>query len=89
MLARSGFASLRLRLSALQHTSPFGLRLSARRLRRLVLLPCEQMLDRPHKKEEATVMTFGREDLEPVVFVEGLRILALGVGDDGEGSDSA
>jgi hypothetical protein len=34
-------------------------------------------------------MTFGREELEPAVFVEGLRILVLGVGDDGEGSDLA
>ena len=34
-------------------------------------------------------MTFGREDLEPVVFVEGLCVLVLGVGDAGEGSDSA
>ena len=34
-------------------------------------------------------MTFGREELEPVVFVERLRILVLGVGDDGEGIDSA
>jgi hypothetical protein len=63
--------------------------LSARWLRHLVLLPCEQPLDRPHRKEEATVMAFGRKELEPVVLVEGLCILVLGVGDDGEGSDLA
>jgi hypothetical protein len=34
-------------------------------------------------------MAFGRKGLEPVVFVEGLCILVLGVGDDGEGSDLA
>ena len=86
MLARYGLAA-----SACQHfgTLRLRLRLSARRLRRLVLLPREQLLDRPHRKEEATVMTFGREDLEPVVFVEGLCVLVLGVGDAGEGSDSA
>jgi hypothetical protein len=46
----------------------------------------EQPLDRHHREEEATVITFGREELEPVVFVEGLCILVLGVSDDGEGS---
>jgi hypothetical protein len=54
-----------------------------------ILSPREQPLDRPHREEEATVMAFGREELEPVVFVEGLCILVLGVGDDGEGSDLA
>jgi hypothetical protein len=34
-------------------------------------------------------MTLGWEELEPVVFVEGLRSLVLGVGDDGQGSDLA
>ena len=34
-------------------------------------------------------MAFGREELEPVVLVEGPCILVLGVGDNGEGSDSA
>jgi hypothetical protein len=34
-------------------------------------------------------MAFGRKGLEPVVFVEILRILVFGVGDDGEGSDLA
>ena len=63
--------------------------MSARRLRCIVLLPCEQPLDSPHREEEATVMTFGREELEPVVFVEGLCILVLGVGDNGEGSELA
>jgi hypothetical protein len=49
----------------------------------------EQPLDRPQREEKATVMAFGREELEPVVFVEGLCILVLGVGDDGEGGDLA
>jgi hypothetical protein len=40
-------------------------------------------------RKRHTVMTFGREELEPVVFVEGLCILVFGVGDDGEGSDLA
>jgi hypothetical protein len=34
-------------------------------------------------------MTFGREELEPVVFVAGLRILVLGVGDSGGGNELA
>jgi hypothetical protein len=49
----------------------------------------EQPLDRTHREEEATVMAFGREELEPIVLVEGLRILVLGVGDDSEGSHLA
>ncbi len=41
--------------------------------------PREQPLDRPHREKEATVMPFGQEELEPVVFVEGLRLVVLGV----------
>ena len=49
----------------------------------------EQSLDYSHGEEDATVMAFGREELEAVVFVEGLRSLVFGVGDDGEGSEPA
>jgi hypothetical protein len=47
-----------------------------------ILSPCEQLLDCSHGEEETTVMAFGREELEPVVLVEGLCIIVLGVGDE-------
>jgi hypothetical protein len=50
---------------------------------------CEQPFDRCHRQKEALVVTFGWETLEPVVLVEGSRVIVYGIGDNRDGGDLA
>ena len=49
----------------------------------------KQLLDGLHWQKEATAVLFGREWLETVILVEGLRFPVLGVSDDCPGGNLA